>query len=157
MLRRRACGGVDVGGFRDLRPYSAPMRLCRAFALVFLVIVLAACSSPSEPPPSQPAPSAPTAPALQADRAQWISEQLASGDAERVADVVALPPGGTLEKKVAHRLSELANVRFDLSTFEFLDETQARINATTGSKRWIVYLVHLDGNWKISATQKVAS
>lgn len=130
-----------------------------------LALVLSACSQAADEDAGNPLPSRTTAqppsPApvqgrLPESTARALESDLTSGDPDRVADAVVVPPGADLDPEFVDGMTGLGLV-LDTTTFRTIDDTTAQVEADVDGDPWVVYLVLVAGAWMISATEPVVS
>lgn len=90
-----------------------------------------------------------------AARIKEIRGDLASGDAARVRDAIAIPTDKTLPTEALTAMKNLGQVTFDPATFTDRRDGTATVTATAADgKKWTVFLVQQDDRWLMSATSR---
>ncbi|WP_018682735.1 hypothetical protein [Actinokineospora enzanensis] len=107
-------------------------------------------------PVAQDAAATPTpssAPPLTEDRAKALVADLTSGSEERVRRALALAPDQPLDPGFVDGMAKVP-LTLDVSTFHTEANGMARVVGTVDSAKWTVWLVAVDGQWLISATEQ---
>ncbi|MDI5978223.1 hypothetical protein [Amycolatopsis magusensis] len=104
------------------------------------------------------APVAGTAPAprLTAQEAESLAVRVTSGEVGAVRSAVTVSPGQELDAAAIDGLASLKPLTFDLASMRDAGESTVEISAQgSGGSRWMVRLLLVDGEWKISTTEPV--
>lgn len=140
-----------LAGPRPLRRWGAG-----ALALVGVALMTGCTAAPDSNSPSPVSTVTQTAPPLSDTRAVELSEALGSGDAAKVAEVVAMPSGSTIPPEAVAQFKALGTITVVPGSFTPIDAVTGVAEATGAGGRWKLYLVFQDGTWRLASTEQLS-